>query len=494
MRMNRARSVWLTTVIAATAVVAVACGGGAEATAVPTSATDPAASPAAETGSGGSPTAVATDDATGTAGLEYADAVRAISERFEARAEELLEPEQPPAPGPSGFLTLLAEAIPQLIEGAQSDIADLDALSVPEEYLADHRRAIVFFRDQISLARRELEAVEARDDLTLRQLSVEREMLERNVMGDLSPSFREFFLVSEEAVEMGELFGDLTEEDRAYLDTLTMGFEEFRKRAAVFGQVLSRQFADANALLEALRGAGAGTAFEAVQTVVAPVDPPPRFAADHQLLLAYLEGVVRLDREVGKAVEEGDPVHFVVSNFGLATVETTVEAGLGLSPQVLNVVFPFPASAFREPSPEVLDGGYREGLHTVLREFRARFLGEGPDYAGFNLVPADVYQVVSRTGPSFAAVVEGALEEVSALVPPEGLRDDHDLVVRYFEETFAAQRAIIDAAAAEDFAGVQDGINRTHAIFCETANGVSATMRPVVLSQFGEAQGCEPPG
>lgn len=71
-------------------------------------------------------------------------------------------------------------------------------------------------------------------------------------------------------------------------------------------------------------------------------------------------GVVRLDREVGNAVEEGDPVYFVISNFGLGTAETTVEAALGLSSQVRSVVF-------RDLPPEVLDEGYREGLHILTR-------------------------------------------------------------------------------------------------------------------------------
>lgn len=92
-------------------------------------------------------------------------------------------------------------------------------------------------------------------------------MMARNMLSDLSESFRDFFLVSEEAREFGEVFGGLSDEESAYLDTITNGFEEFAKRNAAFGQVLSRQFADTRVLLEALKGAGAATSFEAVQVL-----------------------------------------------------------------------------------------------------------------------------------------------------------------------------------------------------------------------------------
>jgi hypothetical protein len=420
-----------------------------------------------------------------TARQEYAAAVRAISERSDSRREEIFDPVNNAPPGPAGFLPVLAEALPRAIEGAQADIAALEVLPVPEDYSADQARVLSYLGDQIALWRRELDAALARDELKLREASVESDTLVRNFMSGLSPSFRDFFLVSEEARELGELFGGLTDAESAYLDTLNTGFEEFRKRNAVFGQTLSRQFADARAMLEALRGAGAGTAFEAVQQVIAPAEPPPRFQADHELLLRYLDGVVRLDREVGKAVEAGDPVHFMVSNFEMITVETSVRAALELSPQVRNIALPQIAFSLNAPGPDVIDGGYREAVYMVLRELRVRFPRTGPDYLGFNLLPDDGYQVVSRAAPGFIAAVEDTRARVVALTPPDELREDHDRLARYFDETLAAQRAVVDAATAEDLSGLRDGIDRTRTVFCETARGFSDAMKPVVFAQFG---------
>ena len=482
MRARRTGLAWVAGDIAVILVAAVACGSSTSpsptVTPVPSPAPEPIAGPTADP-------AAAAEDEIETARQEYAAAVRAVSERSDARREEIFDPVNNALPGPAGFLPVLAQALPLAIEGAQADIAALEVLAVPEDYSADQARVLSYLGDQIALWRREIDAAEARNELILREASVESDTLLRNFISDLSPSFREFFLASEEARELGELFGGLTDAESAYLDTLNMGFEEFRKRNAVFGQTLSRQFADARAMLEALRGAGAGTAFEAVQQVIAPAEPPPRFKADHELLLRFLDGVVRLDREVGKAVEDGDPVHFVVSNFEFAMLDTSVRAALELSAQVRNIAMPQLAFSFKAPGLDVIDGGYREAVHMMLREFRARFPRTGPDYLGFNLLPDDGYQVVSRAAPGFIAAVEEARARVVALTPPDELREDHHLLTRYFDETLAAQRAVVDAATAEDLSGLRDGINRTLDVFCETARGFSETMKPVVFTQFG---------
>lgn len=483
--MGRTRFVWVAAALAVASVAALACGSSTTPTPVPTSTAALAPSAAVVPAPAVEPAVAAVEvGAPEAATQDYITVLRAMSERSDVLAEEVFGPIGD-APGPAAALPLLAEGLPRLIEGAQTDIDELGALEVPDHYTADQERLVTFLRDQIELWRRQLEAVEARDELALRALSVEEGTLGRNFVTGLSESFRELVITSEEAREAAEIFAGLNDEESAYLDTVTAGFEEFGKRVAAFGQVLSRQFADSRTMLEALRGAGAGTAFEAVQEVIAPTQPPPRFEADHELLLSYLEGVVRLDREVGKAVEDGDPVHFVVSNFELARVETSVRAALGVSPQVREIAFGQLAYAFRSPGPDVLDGGYRERLYTTLPEFRARFPRTGPDYLAFNLDREDAYQVVTLSAPGFLAMIEDAQESLAALTPTDELRGDHDRLVKYFEETLAGQQAIVDAATAGDLSGMRAGMGRTHSTFCETAKGFSDDARPVVHVQFG---------
>ena len=231
--MRRTRSAWVVGAIALASVAAVACSSPTEpsptATPVPSSATEPVAAPTSDP-------AAAVGNEIESATQVYPAAVRALSERSDARREEIFNPVENAPPGPAGFLPVLAAALPLAIEGAQADIAALEVLAVPEEYSADQTRVLSYLEDQIALWRRELDAVEARDELTLRETSIESETLVRNFISDLSPPFREFFLVSEEARQLGELFGGLDDAESAYLDTLNAGFEEFRKRNAVFGR------------------------------------------------------------------------------------------------------------------------------------------------------------------------------------------------------------------------------------------------------------------
>ena len=495
MRRARIRSVWITAVFAVITIVSIACGSSDSPTPVPTSAPTPesTATPIP------SPTPAPAVEARAPSREEYAAAVRALSERADARGEEIFEPLERAA-SPVEFLRAMSLALPQVIEAVQEDITAFEALDAPDDYGADHRRILAYLRDQLVLLGRQLETVRAEDELRFRELSVEEETLQRNLVSDLSQSFREFFLTTEAARVAGEVFGGLTDEESAYLDTLVLGFEEFGKRVAVFGQALSRQFADERAMLKALADAGAGTAFEAVHQVIEPVTPPARFEAAHELLLEYLEGVVRIDRVIGQAARDGDAVQFAVSNLELATAETSVRAVLNLPPQISEIAFRGAEFAFRQPEPEVLDGGYREALYSSLREFRPRFLQTGPDYLAFNIRATHMAEIVSQVSPGFIALLEETRSNVAALSPPDELRDDHQRLIEYFDDTLAAQRAISTAAAAEDLAGVRAGMDLTLESFCDTAKDLSDAIKPVVSVQFGGPPGtplppmCGPPG
>ena len=413
----------------------------------------------------------------------YLTAVRALSESADQRNEEIFAALES-APPALEILGLLEEALPQAIEAAQSQIGELESLAAPSGYAADHDRLLRFLRDSVELLQRQLASAEARDDLASRELQVEFTTLRRNLMAGLSQSFRDTVLVSEEAVAAGELFGGLTDEEAAYLNTVNAAYEEFNSRNAVFGQTLSRQFSDSRVLLEALQGAGAGTAFEAVQNVLLPVEPPERFAADHVALLRYLVEAVRLDREIGKAIDEVDPVHFVVSNIELGTGEIAVSTAIGLSPPVREIAFPGLASALRAPEPGLLQDSYRGPLYLVLREFRVRFTQFGPGYLAFNLGPDDAFEVVTRVAPDIVATVENALDQVRSLDPPDELSEDHDRLVRFFTDTLRAQKDILDAVSSRNIATVNGGILKTQAAFCDAGTSISDALMPAVRVHF----------
>ncbi|MCH8223611.1 MAG: hypothetical protein IH868_09410 [Chloroflexi bacterium] len=416
---------------------------------------------------------------------DYAAEISALAERTDAREQEIGKIFEGIAPSPVEVLAALSEALPRHIDGVQADIAALEAIEAPEDYSPDHQRVLKYLRDDLVLSGQALEAVNADDFLRQQQLENDSETLQRNLLADLSESFRSFFLISDEAIAAGETFGGLSDEESAYLDVLNEGWQEFAKRNAVFAQAVNQQFADERAMLKALADAGAGTAFEAVRTIVEKAVPPPRFEAGHVLLMNHLDELVRIDRIIGQAARDGDALQFLTSNFELGSNEASIQALLGVPPQIAEVVFGGSAFAFAAPDPSVLDGGYREQLYGLLREFRARFPQTGPDYAGFNLTPTNLDALVSQAGPGFIATVEDARSAIAKLTPPPELSADHELIVQYFDDVLASQNGIATAAAAGDRNGVQQAADGTRAALCDTRAGLSDEIEPVVFVQFG---------
>ena len=416
---------------------------------------------------------------------EYAAEIRALAERTDAREEEIGKIFEGIAPSPVEILRALSEALPLHIDGVQADLSALEAIKVPDDYSADHQRVLKYLREDLVLSGQQLEAVNADDILRQQELSNDGQTLQRNLLADLSESFRSFFLISDEAIAAGETFGGLTDEESAYLDILNEGWQEFARRNAVFGQTINQQFADETALLKALGDAGAGTAFEAVRTIVEKAVPPPRFEAGHVLLMNHLDELVRIDRIIGQAARDGDALQFLTSNFELGGSEASVQALLGVPPQIAEVVFAGSAFAFAAPDPSVLDGGYREQLYGLLREFRARFPQTGNDYTAFNITGENLDKIVSQVGPGVIATVENARSAIAKLTPPPELSSDHELIVQYFDDVLTSQNGIAIAAAAGDRNGVRLAADGTRSALCDTRARLSDEIEPVVFVQFG---------
>ena len=310
MRRRRTRLGWVTVSLAVLALAA-ACGGSATPTPGPTSTAQP--EPTATTLPSPTPLPAATltqvppaADPQETARQEYAATVRAIQERSKARREAIFEPVERAGPGPTG-LRALAEALPRAIEQIQSDIAKFEVLVVPEDFLADHQRAISFFRDQIEQWRRELEAAKARDELKLRELGVEGQMLALNMLSDLSKSFREFFLTSEESRKLGQLFGGLSDEESAYLIAVRAIQERSEARGEAIFEPVERAGpgpTGLRALAEALP-----RAIEQIQSDIAEFEVlvvPEDFLADHQQAISFFRDQIEQWRRELEAAKAGD--------------------------------------------------------------------------------------------------------------------------------------------------------------------------------------------
>ncbi len=114
---------------------------------------------------------------------EYSAAVLAIDER---RVEETAEPVAAIDNGfetlsPEGAVAVLAEQLPAVIAAFERASDEMNRLSPPETYEADHDLLLEGWRDFVATWRRMLGAAEARDFMRVRALEEERLAISTNL-------------------------------------------------------------------------------------------------------------------------------------------------------------------------------------------------------------------------------------------------------------------------------------------------------------------------
>ena len=129
---------------------------------------------------------------------------------------------------------------------------------------------------------------------------------------------------------------ETAEAEQAYLDAVAearrLTQANFKEFETLFNQVWPLPFA----MFDALKRAGVGTAFAEEAAAIEKLRPPPRYSADHQVLLTRVQEWLSLDREVGEAVANEDVTAFAVANAALG--QATMRAALRLSVDVCNAL------------------------------------------------------------------------------------------------------------------------------------------------------------
>ncbi len=425
---------------------------------------------------------------------EYEDAVRAIGERDREDNEGIFERVDDAFANNAAEATILArleEALPAAIAASEAALAEFEALTPPEQYAADHERFITVQRELLELQRAELEAVEAGDLLRWNELAGEVPGILRRLVNALSPEFLELVISAEDDQTFVDIASGLNEEELAYLDGLSSGADEFGRRAARFGQAIGRSYPNAEGLLRALRDAGAGEAMQAVYDVISQLEPPPSFAEDHALVVAYYEQAVEIDRGIGEAAESGDAARFLILNVSLG--EAASATIFEVSPAVCSILFDPRLCAAAVSVPE---GEYEQDLHFTLLEFSAQFGSEGP-WGSFDFLPTgsddSLFEFVAAVGPRVIEQVETTLAAVSALSPPGELADDHRVLVLYFEQLLEAQTEIVRAAELGDGEAMRAAALINTRALCDASRELSPAGRAIVGFHFGREPG-EPQG
>ena len=280
---------------------------------------------------------------------------------------------------------------------------------------------------------------------------------------------------------------ELTAEEADYIEQVRAGWNEFHSKAGGFREAFGQAYETKSRLFEALRDAGAGSAFEGALRAVEKINPPQRFQGDHQLMLLAMAKMVGYDHDVGRAVDNQDLPAFAVANArmgetgGLMALQ--LSANLCPATDAPDQTFSFCSSN------ELLPGGqYGIQLNSAISRFTvglgARF---GIFPAGFT--PEDELATLAVFQSELIDLYLQTLDEVKGLQPSSDLTTDHLRLIQYLEQQLANSREGNLAVQVQDLDKFRGLEGRARGLYCDARQDISPDMMQIVKVHFGDQPG-----
>ena len=276
---------------------------------------------------------------------------------------------------------------------------------------------------------------------------------------------------------------ELTSLEQDYLFQISAAWDLSGTKAASFRAVFAQAWPTRERLFTALYDAGAGTAWDDSLAAVEKLEPPRRFQDDHEILLAGLAELARIDAGIGESLKDDDLVGFEVLDSELG-----VACGLlfaDLSPAVCEALTSADESGSPCRSGEQLAGGeYGLKLELIMLRYEAQL---GPRLRPFEVVLAteeEIIPLLDQTFSPLVSVTEATLAELSQLEPPEELLVDHEILVQYVTDQQSRVRAALEAIEAEDEQTFDQLEGDGFALFCDTQALLSENALAIVHGHF----------
>ena len=213
-----------------------------------------------------------------------------------------------------------------------------------------------------------------------------------------------------------ETVEELTAAEAEYLEEVKAGWNEFHSKAGGFRRVFAQTYPIRERLFKALIDAGAGSAFEGAYHAVKQLKLPPRFEADHDLMIESMAKVLVYDEDVGHAAENQGLAGFTVANARMG--QTIGLMSLQISDVVCRATDP-PDVPFTlcDPSRTLPGGEYGKKLNAPLARFNVSLITSlfdvGPHYTAENALSAlEVLQ------PELIDLYSRTRDEISGFTPP----------------------------------------------------------------------------
>jgi hypothetical protein len=277
---------------------------------------------------------------------------------------------------------------------------------------------------------------------------------------------------------------DLTVEEEEYIEQVRAGWRKFNEKAEDVRAVLAQVYSIKSRLFEALKDAGAGTAYEVTLQLIGEIIPPARFQEDHRLMVDTLTVLVAYDRDVGAAVENQNLPAFAIANARLA--ENSLLMISNLDPRICVATEATdrrfqPCDFFSETVP---GGIYGAQVYNTMVGFStgvfSRFVGFGPEYE-----VEDILATLSVIQPELTEIYSDVVAELQELQPSNEFAPAHNFLVKYLEEALAINQSRSKAVEAEDTDPYRSLSEDTRVLFCDARQQLGAgELRDIVRVAF----------
>jgi len=285
---------------------------------------------------------------------------------------------------------------------------------------------------------------------------------------------------------------ELTDLERDYLVQVSGAWSLFATKSASFRTVFSQAWPTNQRLFDALREAGAGTAWVDSLEAIQQIESPRRFEEDHSRLLARLEEFVRIDAKIGETLDGGDLASFVLLNAELAVVGNM--GNLEIDPEICKAIA-LPAAG--NPPCRTIDdlpgGEYGLELELLMLEFHGRL---GPRLGVWAPIwrpladEAEFFQVLEEVEPEVRATIQDALNRLRALEPPAELTADHELLTEHLDTLLEVSARAAVAIQIRDVQAYEKETMTALVTICSTRSALSSDMLLVAHGHFDGGAPC----
>lgn len=272
------------------------------------------------------------------------------------------------------------------------------------------------------------------------------------------------------------------EAEAEYLRTLGSAVSEVNTASDEVGGILSQVYATKGAFLQAVTDADSVSATRRLRETLSQLTPPARFREDHERLVAFT-GEFDVNHDTEAALAQGDLFQIIVDRKDFL---------LGYGRAVQQSSLPFcNALAFGDASAvcdtNVPGGEYGVQLRTILNTYLAVEFFPRVTSFPLGLSQEEVFEGLLLINPEIEEVLEEAGERVRALQPPSNYQPDHDVLVRFFEETLEVARGITKAAQDQDGVAQRAHFTESGVVLCRAVRALSDDIRPILGPHFASA-------